>query len=284
MPSQTESSVHQPAAQWRLIKSPPSSAALNMALDEAILNATAQKLSLPTLRLYSWSVPSLSLGYAQSVLDVDQVELSNHVWQLVRRPTGGKAILHTDELTYSITAPLDEPLVSGSLIESYQRISLGLQKALQLLGLQTIAEDKPSLPTDQSKKEPVCFQTPSNYEITWKGKKLIGSAQARKLGGVLQHGSLPLCGDLSRITLVLSYPTQSEREIAAQKTLAQATTLEVATGKIFTWDEAAEAIIHSFTMEFGISFIHSQPTREEIEIANDLVQTKYASDSWNFRI
>ncbi|EKD88447.1 MAG: hypothetical protein ACD_34C00533G0003, partial [uncultured bacterium] len=130
----------------------------------------------------------------------------------------------------------------------------------------------------------VCFQTPSNYEITWKGKKLIGSAQARKLGGVLQHGSLPLCGDLSRITLVLSYPTQSEREIAAQKTLAQATTLEVATGKIFTWDEAAEAIIRSFTTEFGISFIHSQPTREEIEIANDLVQTKYASDSWNFRI
>ncbi len=270
--------------QWRLIQSPAASATFNMALDEALLSSTASKKSPPTLRLYSWNVPSLSLGYAQPFKDIDQAELTKRAWQLVRRPTGGRAILHTDELTYSITAPLDEPLVAGSLLESYQRISIGLQKALQLLGLLTFNENQSGVPHDASKNEPVCFQTPSNYEITWNGKKLIGSAQARKMGGVLQHGSLPLIGDLSRITLVLAYPSQQEREKAAQRTLAQAATLAEATGKIFTWEETSDAIVNSFSNEFGISFVASLPTEEEMVIANELVLTKYDSDSWNFRL
>lgn len=263
---------------------PAASAAFNMALDEAILSTVAQKKAPPTLRLYSWSVPSLSVGYAQPVSDVDQSALASRGWQMVRRPTGGKAILHTDELTYSITAPLDEPLVAGSLLESYQRISQALQKALQLLGTLTSAKNKSDLPIDHSKKEPVCFQTPSDYEITWNGKKLIGSAQARKLGGVLQHGSLPLCGDLSRITQVLSYPSEADREIAAQKTLAQATTLETAAGRIISWEDAADALIQSFSREFGISFIPAHPTPEDMASAHDLIQTKYGSDAWNLRI
>lgn len=284
MHSQPESSISINSHTWRLLKTPAASAAFNMALDESILSTVAQKKAHPTLRLYSWAVPSLSLGYAQPVSDVDQTELLYRNWQLVRRPTGGKAILHTDELTYSITASLDEPLVAGSLLESYQRISLALQKALQLLGTITSAKNKPGLPLDQFKKEPVCFQTPSDYEITWNGKKLIGSAQARKLGGVLQHGSLPLCGDLSRITQVLAYPSESDRVSAAQKTLAQAVTLETAAGRIISWEDAADAVIQSFTTEFGISFILAEPTADELAAANDLVQSKYGSDSWNLRI
>lgn len=284
MLSQPDSANSLSSHTWRLLKTPAASAAFNMALDESILSTVVQKKAPPTLRLYSWSVPSLSLGYAQPVSDVDQSELTRRNWQLVRRPTGGKAILHTDELTYSITAALDEPLVAGSLLESYQRISQALQKALQLLGTNTSAKNKPGLPNDQSKKEPVCFQTPSDYEITWNGKKLIGSAQARKLGGVLQHGSLPLCGDLSRITQVLAYPSESDRASAAQKTLAQAVTLETAAGRSISWEGAADAVIQSFTTEFGISFILAEPTADELAAADDLVQTKYGSDYWNLRI
>jgi len=269
---------------WRLITSPASFAAFNMALDEALLSTVSQKKALPTLRLYSWSKPSLSLGYAQPFSDVDLDKLASHDWQLVRRPTGGKAILHTDELTYSITAPLDEPLVAGTLLESYQRISRALQKAINSLGTHVTAESEHSLPANHPKKEPVCFQTPSDYEITWNGKKLIGSAQARKLGGVLQHGSLPLFGDLSRITQVLKYPSEQERESAAQKTLAQATTLEIAAGKFITWQTAAEAVCRSFSSEFGISFIPDQPTQNEVDLTNNLIQTKFGSDSWNLRI
>ncbi|MRS03385.1 lipoate--protein ligase family protein [bacterium] len=284
MPYHQRTSGSPSSAQWRLIRSPASSAAFNMALDEALLSSTAQKRSLPTLRLYSWSVPSLSLGYAQPASDVDLNELNARGWQLVRRPTGGKAILHTDELTYSVTAPLDDPLVSGSLLESYQRISIALQKALTTLGTPTSADDNPAVPPAQSKTDPVCFQTPSNYEITWNGKKLIGSAQARKLGGVLQHGSLPLCGDLSRITQVLAYPNLMERQNAAIKTLAQATTLEGASGRSVSYTEAAEAIILSFSAQFGISFIQDEPSQDELEITNDLMREKYDSDSWNFRL
>jgi len=284
MLSQSEKTSRVQPSLWRLIKSPASTAAFNMALDEALLSTTAQKKALPTLRLYSWQVPSLSLGYAQPATDADQSELSKRGWQLVRRPTGGKAILHTDELTYSITAPLDEPLVAGSLLESYQRISCALQTALNLLDTNTNADNIPDLPFETSKKEPVCFQTPSNYEITWNGKKLIGSAQARKLGGVLQHGSLPLYGDLSRITQVLAYPSHFERESAAKKTLSQATTLEIAAGRIISWEQAAEAVIQSFSAKFGISFIPGQPTNDELLLADELVRTKYGSDSWNLRI
>lgn len=279
-----ERSAGKPSNSWRLIRSSPASAAFNMALDEALLTTTAQKQSLPTLRCYSWSVPSLSLGYAQPISDVDQSELIERDWQLVRRPTGGKAILHTDELTYSITTSLDEPLVSGSLLESYQRISIALQKALEILGTRSSANDKYNQPSGHSNKEPVCFQTPSNYEITWNGKKLIGSAQARKLGGVLQHGTLPLSGDLSRITQVLAYPSTHERKNAAQKTLGQATTLETAAGRMISWEEASKAIIDSFATEFGITFVDCHPTEDELLIANDLVLTKYASDTWNRRI
>ncbi|MBA4386054.1 MAG: hypothetical protein C0410_15055 [Anaerolinea sp.] len=284
MSSLTESSSNKTSNTWRLLKTHPLSAAFNMALDESLLSTVAQKKALPTLRLYSWEVPSLSLGYAQPVSDVDQAELAKHNWQLVRRPTGGKAILHTDELTYSITASLEEPLVAGTLLESYQRISRALQKALQLLGTLTSAKNKIDLPHDHSNKEPVCFQTPSDYEITWNGKKLIGSAQARKLGGVLQHGSLPLCGDLSRITRVLAYPTESDRETAAKKTLAQATTLETAAGSIISWQDAADAVIQSFSSEFEISFILEQPSLEEMALAHDLVESKYGSNSWTMRI
>lgn len=284
MLSQSDTTSRNQPSLWRLIKSPASSAAYNMALDEALLSTTTQKKALPTLRLYSWRVPSLSLGYAQPAADVDLAEITKHGWQLVRRPTGGKAILHTDELTYSITAPLDEPLVAGTLLESYQRISRALQSALNLLETVTNADNIAELPSQSSKKEPVCFQTPSNYEITWNGKKLIGSAQARKLGGVLQHGSLPLFGDLSRITQVLAYPSQFEREYAAKKTLAQATTLELAAGRTISWDQAAEAVIQSFSAEFGISFIPGQPTQDELALADELMQTKYESESWNLRI
>lgn len=284
MLSQLDNLLNPASIPWRLIISPSSSAAYNMALDEAFLSMVTQKKSLPTLRLYSWQVPSLSLGYAQSTTDADLSELYRRNWQMVRRPTGGKAILHTDELTYSITAPFDDPLVKGSLLESYQRISLGLKNALHLLGAFTSAESEHILPANPPKNEPVCFQTPSDYEITWNGKKLIGSAQARKLGGVLQHGSLPLYGDLSRITQVLFYPSEQSRALAAEKTLAQATTLEIAAGRPISWEIAAEAVIQSFTSEFGISFTKDQPTTAELDIANDLVQTKYGLDSWNFRI
>src|SRR5690606_14878512 len=110
-------------AKWRLIRTQPAAGAWNMAVDEAVLEAVGQGDVLPTLRLYAWNPPCLSLGFAQPVQDVDRAALARLGWELVRRPTGGRAILHTDELTYSVIAPLDEPRVAGSVLESYRRLS-----------------------------------------------------------------------------------------------------------------------------------------------------------------
>src|SRR5512133_3127465 len=110
-------------SQWRLIKTTPASGAWNMAVDEAILEAVGRRQALPTLRLYAWAPPCLSLGFAQPVRDVDQAALTRNGWELVRRPTGGRAILHTDELTYAVSAPPDEPRVAGSVLESYCRLA-----------------------------------------------------------------------------------------------------------------------------------------------------------------
>src|SRR5512136_729890 len=120
---------------WRLLLSPASHGAWNMALDEAILEAVGRRESLPTLRLYAWAPPCLSLGYAQPITDVDIPQLQANGWELVRRPTGGRAVLHTDELTYAVMAPPDEPRLAGSLLESYHRLALALVGALDSLSM-----------------------------------------------------------------------------------------------------------------------------------------------------
>ena len=269
---------------WRLLISPLNNGFWNMAVDEALLFHAAQKTSLPTLRLFSWDVPTLSLGYSQSIKDVDLKKIAEKGWRCVRRPTGGKAILHTDELTYSITTALDEPLMAGSLLESYKRVSVALQKGLRLLGVTTTADSQYNKPENVEKSDPVCFQVPSNYEITWNHKKLIGSAQARKSGGVLQHGTLPLCGSLTRITEVLAYSSTDECEKAKQNIQDHAATLEDATSKVVSWQDAASAFVEGFKAEINIEFHETEISNDELQLTMDLMKNKYSTNNWNHRI
>ena len=125
---------------WRLIYDTPLDGARNMAIDEAILESVSAEKVLPTLRFYAWSPPCLSLGYGQSVRDVDFKRIADAGWQVVRRPTGGRAILHMDELTYSVAIPANHPIAAGSIMESYRRISRALLTGLRELGLQPQAD------------------------------------------------------------------------------------------------------------------------------------------------
>ncbi|MBI4730987.1 MAG: hypothetical protein HY781_02470 [Chloroflexi bacterium] len=187
---------------WRLLLHPtPARGAWNMAVDEAILESAGRGDSLPTLRLYAWEPACLSLGYAQPVSDVDMERLHARGWDLVRRPTGGRAVLHVDELTYSVSGPLGELRLAGTVLESYNRLAAALTEALRLLGLPVQVQEHVK-PTGRT-TNPVCFELPSTYESTGGGKKLVGSAQARGREGVLQHGSLPLTGDLGRVLQAL---------------------------------------------------------------------------------
>ena len=147
-----------------------------MALDEFILEHIGRGASLPTLRLYAWDPACLSLGHAQPFADVDTTRLKERGWEVVRRATGGRAILHTDELTYSVIAPNDEPRVAGSVLESYNRLAQALLLAVKNLELPV--EMKEGKTNGTATPNPVCFEVPSPYEIIVDGKKLIGSRQA----------------------------------------------------------------------------------------------------------
>jgi lipoate-protein ligase A len=250
-----------------------------MALDEAILEATTPKKSLPTLRLYSWSPACLSLGAAQTISQVDRIRLKTSQWDIVRRPTGGRAILHADELTYSITAPLNNPDFSGGVLESYRHVSQGLVRALRILNVEIEIQPEVRLTSDE-REQAICFELPSSYEITAGGKKLVGSAQVRRRGGVLQHGSLPLSGDLARICQVLSYPDEEERSAAASRLRNRATTLEELLGFPITWQDAADAMIAGFSDALHIHLEQQDLTVGESERANQLRREKYESQDW----
>jgi lipoate-protein ligase A len=255
-----------------------------MAVDEAILEFAGHGEVEPTLRLYSWNPPCLSLGYAQPFRDVDIIQLIQNGWLVVRRPTGGRAILHTDELTYSVIGPYSEARLAGSVLESYQRLSIALLAALRTLGIHAQAVSKTrSVSTDRN-PNPVCFEVPSDYEITFQGKKLIGSAQARRKEGVLQHGSLPLCGDLTRITQVLYYPNQSERETAASRLLERASTVERALGLPVSYEIAALAFSEAFQSTLNLELFHQDLTDAEKTRVEELVSEKFANQTWTNRV
>jgi lipoate-protein ligase A len=268
---------------WRLIIHPPYPGAWNMAVDEAILESVSNKIQPPTLRLYDWFPYTLSLGHAQSYADIDENVLHAKGWDVVRRPTGGRAILHADELTYSICAPVDDPHVSGNVLESYRLLAAGLLKGLELAGIQ--ADSKPKNESEKDfAKNPVCFQYPSDYEITCRGKKLIGSAQARRNQGVLQHGAIPLNGDISRIVTVLSYPDENKRNFAGEQLLERATTIAEIMNRFISWQEMAEFLVRGFEQALTIRLERGHISDLEKSRAFELYKGKYANNQWTRRI
>jgi len=264
---------------WRLLLTLPSRGAWNMAVDEALLESVGRGDSLPALRLYAWQPPCLSLGYAQPFSDVDIPRLKERGWELVRRPTGGRAILHTDELTYSVIAPVYEPRLAGALLESYNRLAGALLAALRRLGLPVEIQEHLAA-SRAGNINPACFEVPSSYEITVRGKKLVGSAQARRKEGILQHGSLPLSGDLARITQALVFPDEAARARAAERLLAHAATVESVLGRPVAWEEAAQAFTAAFREALDLDLQPCHLTPAEEARAEELGESKYAHPQW----
>jgi len=270
-----------PKAHWRLLNSGIADGATNMAIDEAILRAVAKGLVPPTLRFYQWNPPCLSLGQAQAASEVDWEACRARGYHVVRRPTGGRAILHTDELTYSVTAPESEPRVEGGIVASYRRLSLGLLEGLRLMGVPGIEVHHPEaveVSSDSSTPGPVCFEVPSTYEITVNGKKLVGSAQARREGVVLQHGTLPLVGDIARICDVLaSHPDPA-------RVRARAATVEAVVGRSISFDEAVEVIARGMASTLDLELEPGELSPQERAWADELHRTRYSTDEWNRRL
>ena len=265
------------SVQWRIIYSGSDDGPTNMAKDEAILSSVSQGESPPTLRLYSWKPACISIGRAQPVTDVDQTRLKSFGYDLVRRPTGGRAILHLNEFTYSVCLSKEDPIASSGVLPTYRRISNGILASLTELGV--VVDNSLGLPLAESYGA-VCFEHRSHYEISARGRKLLGSAQMRSGGGVLQHGSLPLKGDIARICDTLIFKSEQGRESAALRVREQANTLADVLEYEAKWQQVASAFESGFSQALHIDFSNENLSTSEKQNVNLLVADKYANLAW----
>ncbi len=223
---------------------------LNMSLD-IVLGRLSQKLKEPILRIYSWERPTLSLGRHQKMEDVDLEGLKKFDVDCTRRPTGGRAVLHWDEVTYSVLFPKGTEEFKMGVLELYGKISNIIAKALRNLGLDV----EISSGRGWNPKNPSCFSSSSRYEIKLKGKKIVGSAQMRSPGFVLQHGSILLKPRWDLLSKVLkSHPPV---EILSRR----------ATGIGRKFREVADSLIESFDSEYGLRWLSFEEALSTIDEA-----------------
>ncbi len=272
---------------WRLLRSGRQSGPYNMALDEALLESYVGLIKegerpAPTLRLYGWQPACLSLGYAQRAereVDFESCGRSGIDW--VRRPTGGRAILHDlGELTYSLTACEDDTRLGGSVLESYRKISGALVEGLARLDVKAETAAKEAR-GEQGAATAACFDAPSAYEITFEGRKLIGSAQARRSGALLQQGTILLSIDVERLFSVLKPPPRRSREEAIAQVRDRLVSIEEARSKAVSFEEAEAAFARAFADYFNTKLIESHPTSAQQILSEHLYHEKYQNPAWN---
>ncbi len=236
---------------WQLLQTGFLSGKLNMEIDVALAECLNETPDISVFRLYGWEPPAISLGYNQDEHAFDFHKLSQAGIDLVRRPTGGRAILHWNELTYSAIVPIEH----RSLKEIYHFINLGLLEGVRLLGIgATLAESNST--TEQMYKQitsAACFSSSAKSEIQYQGRKLIGSAQ-RKVGNVvLQHGSLLLGSQHLEIASMLKDASNVGNSIK-EHLLEHAIDAETILGRTITFEEASECVRTGFEQAQGIIF------------------------------
>lgn len=263
----------------RLISDPPMKGSLNMAVDEAIQMACAQGRSGATLRFYQWDPACLSLGFFQDAKkEVSPEGLRETGMDLVRRSTGGKAVLHDNELTYSVTIP--EKDFPGSILETYRRISLALVEGLRTLGLpaEMVALEHGVTSRDARFRQAACFTAPSWYEVTVDDMKVIGSAQHRRDGIILQHGSIPF--EFNAAKLVRCLRTSSDA--AARRMTAMLRSKAAGICQLLQRDVSRkvveEHLVEGFTNVLGWEMDPGRLTGEETQDVLRLNADKYGND------
>ncbi|MGC5327093.1 lipoate--protein ligase family protein [Brevibacillus sp. SYSU BS000544] len=273
--------------QWRYIVTEPMSPAMNMAIDEAILILHSEGKVPPTVRFYTWNPATLSIGYFQkSEKEIDLDAVREHKLGFVRRPTGGRAVLHDQELTYSVVVSEDHPKMPASVTEAYQVISTGLLHGFHQLGLQA---EMVSLASEEEKEKysspgsSACFDSPSWYELVVEGKKVAGSAQTRQKGVILQHGSILLDMDVELLFSLLKFPSERVKQRMIDSFVQKAVTINEVSGRTVSLEEAIEAFRKGFASGLEVELVEQPLTEEELKLAQELAETRYATDEWNFR-
>jgi len=255
-----------PNVSWRYIEEGLNSGACNMAVDAALLQACEPHTGKPTLRLYGWKEPTLSIGYSQSLdREIDRLRLESQDIPWVRRPTGGRAILHEEELTYSVVAPVSHPLFEGGLKTTFSAISGALLEGLRSLGLENaqINREKKSNSDPLLRASPSCFALLNHCEITVEGRKLVGSAQRRTQAAFLQHGSILIRMDRKRLNSILKFMDERQRRHNLEILERSTVTLSEIFGPESAYLKVRAAIRKGFENHFGGTWARGELSPQE---------------------
>ena len=246
----------------------------NMAIDEAIL----QHCQIPTLRVYSWNPKAVSIGYNQNLEKEINIEKCRELnIDIVRRITGGKAVFHDKEMTYSFILPEKLNLLSNEINESYKIIANALVIALKRLGIHSEIKKVP-----ERIDTPICFNSSNWYELTINNKKISGSAQRRFNGKVLQHGSLLIDFDYNKNDSIFNSNNNFDN-IENLKNRITSLKNESKNKKI-SHNDLKVSIKNGFKDNFNFEMIDDSLTSEEIKLVEKLREEKYSADEWNFRL
>lgn len=271
---------------WHFINSGPRSAAYNMALDEALLNWHSKGEIGPVLRFYEWEPATLSIGYFQQVeRDIQIEQVKKEGLGFVRRQTGGRGVLHDDELTYSVIVSEKYPNMPETVTEAYRVISQGLLEGFRLLGFQaefSIPQSEEEQAALKRPKSGVCFDAPSWYELVVEGKKIAGSAQTRQKGVILQHGAILRHLDIDRLISLFRFPSEEAKQQMYESLPQRAVAIDQLTERDIPIDELVRAFSKGFEKALHITLQPYTLTKEQEEEVHQLMEEKYANDAWNY--
>ena len=240
----------------------------NMAIDEALLNS-----KIPVLRVYSWKPEAISIGYNQDLQEINLDYCKNNGIDIVRRITGGKAVFHDKEITYSFILPENTNLLPFEVNESYKIIAKALLIALKKININAEIKKVP-----ERIETPVCFNSSNWYELLVNDKKISGSAQRRMSGKILQHGSMLIDFDYNKNNSLFN--TTNSFDNLKQRI----TSIKNETNKIITANKIKEAIKQGCKENFSFEMINDSVTDEEIKLTEKLNQEKYSTEEWNFNL
>ena len=272
---------------WHFINSGKCSPSYNMALDEALLEWHSRGEIGPVLRFYEWNPATLSIGYFQSVeKEIDLEAVEKHGLGFVRRPTGGRGVLHEHELTYSVIVTEEYPGMPETVTEAYRVISGGLLEGFRNLGLKadfSVPDTKEQSDNLKKPKSAVCFDAPSWYELVVEGKKVAGSAQTRQKGVILQHGAILLSLDEDKLVSLFKFATEESRIRMRESLPKKAVAIDRLTDRTISVAECIDAFSKGFETSLDIVLQPMDLTEEQLLYVKEIEEKKYANKDWTFK-
>jgi lipoate-protein ligase A len=246
-----------------------------MALDQALLESASCEGFPPTLRFLRWDPPALSIGRFQDINDIDIGVCTDENIDVVRRPTGGKCILHMDDFTYSLVLPPNYGL-PRNVVEAYTVICEGVLSAVKRLGLQAVMQSRES--GDYSQAKGACFAASTQADLEYEGRKICGSAQVRRRGAVLQHGSILLRDHSQLLYRLLRFDSEEQRRESLQKYRSRCVPLNAVACEV-TWRETAQSFVAGFSECFEVHIERGELSPGEEAVWHRLREV-YGSRNW----